>query len=47
MLLAARKMPLQRLRLDASFGEFLRGPRCRRESFDLIARTLGPFTDGG
>ena len=47
LLLAACKMPLQRLRLDARFGELLRGPRCRRESFDLIARALGPFTDSG
>ncbi len=45
LLLTARKMPLQGLSLDARFGELLCGPRCRRESFDLIARVLGPFTD--
>ena len=31
----------------ASLSEFLRSPRCRRESFHLIARVLGPFPDCG
>jgi len=41
LLLVARQMPLQRIRLDADLGQLVGGTGGRREALDLIALTFG------
>ena len=47
VIVAARKMPLQRARRDAGLGELVSRPRRRREPFDVIALTFGGVANRG